>query len=97
MIDYYYLKIGLVVLGSLIILSNLIDVQGLISKIIFRKRNVIIATVNSSNKQSDFLEIVSLWYQLKNRCDQFKLKVASDKLDEVFPLLNEVLDDDKVS
>ena len=32
---------------------------------------------------------------LKNKCDQCNLKVASDKLDEVFPLLNEVLDDDK--
>lgn len=95
MIDSYYLKIGLVVVGSLLILSNLVDMQNLISKLIFRKKNTIVNTINSTNKQSDFLEIISLWYQLKNRCDQFNLKVASDKLDEVFPLLNEVLDDDK--
>ena len=47
--------------------------------------------VVTNDKQKDFLEIVGLWYQLKSRCDQFNLKIASEKLDEVFPLLNEVL------
>ena len=35
-----------------------------------------------------FLEIVDLWYQLKDSCDKYGLKEASDKLGEVFPLLN---------
>jgi hypothetical protein len=39
------------------------------------------------------LEIVSLWYQLKNKCDEYHLTVASEKLDEVFPLLNKVIED----
>lgn len=92
MIDSYYLKISLIIIGVLTILSNLIDIQGLISKMIFKKKNT---TVNQNeNKEEAFLEIVSLWYQLKNKCDKFNLKVASDKLDEVFPLLNGVLDND---
>jgi hypothetical protein len=94
MIDSLYIKIGLVVLGTLVMLSSLVDVQGLISKIIFKKKSVVENNA-SSTKESDFLEIVSLWYQLKNKCDHFNLKIASDKLDEVFPLLNEVLENDK--
>ena len=96
MIDSYYIKISLIILGSLIVLSNLIDFQSLISRLIFKKKTVV-TNITTSNKQADFLEIVSLWYQLKSRCDQFNLKIASDKLDEVFPLLNEVLEDDKAN
>ena len=36
----------------------------------------------------NFLEIVDLWHQLKESCDAYGLKEASNKLDEVFPLLN---------
>ena len=47
-----------------------------------------------SDNEEGFLEIVSLWYQLKTKCDTYNLKVASDKLDEVFPLLNKVIEED---
>tara|TARA_B100001778_G_C18467781_1_gene574296 strand:+ start:119 stop:400 length:282 start_codon:yes stop_codon:yes gene_type:complete len=40
------------------------------------------------SQEVKFLEIVDLWYQLKNSCDKYGLKEASDKLGEVFPLLN---------
>lgn len=96
MIDSYYIKFSLIILGILVFLSSLIDFQSLISKLIFKKK-LLAPSVAKTNKQSDFLEIISLWYQLKNKCDHFNLKIASDKLDEVFPLLNEVLEDDKTN
>lgn len=87
------IRIIAIVLGSLLVLSSLVDFQWLVSKILFRKSTVI----TTVNKEKDFLDIVSLWYQLKHKCDQFKLTVASDKLDEVFPLLNGVLEDEKTA
>jgi hypothetical protein len=84
-----YLIYGFVGLGVLLLLSNFVDASYILSKLFFRKKEVVVVT---NDNQKDFLEIVGLWYQLKNRCDQFNLKVASEKLDDVFPLLNEVLD-----
>lgn len=86
-----YLIYGSIGLGVAILLSNFIDISYWISKLFFGVKK---PTTQQSDKQSDFLEIVSLWYQLKERCDKFKLKVASEKLDEVFPLLNGVLEDE---
>lgn len=89
-----YLIISSIALGSLILLSNYIDFGYIVSKLFFRNNSPKPATVNSKNKEAEFLHIVSLWYQLKEECDEFKLTIASDKLDEVFPLLNGVLEDE---
>lgn len=87
-----YLIYGSIGLGVLILLTNFIDFSYIISKLFFKESANPILSV--TNKQKDFLEIVSLWYQLKERCDKFELNVASEKLDEVFPLLNGVLEDE---
>lgn len=89
-----YLVYGTIGLGVLILLSNVIDFPYLISKVFFSKNKT---KKLSENEEEDFLHIVGLWYQLKERCDAFKLKTASEKLDEVFPLLNGVLEDEVVS
>ena len=39
-------------------------------------------------KEIQFLEIVNLWHKLKSSCEQYGLEEATEKLDEVFPLLN---------
>lgn len=92
MIESIYFKIGLVCLGCLMVLSVLVDFRSLASKFIFRsKKN------NDSNQQNDFLELIELWYKLKYKCNECKLDIASDKLDEVFPLLNKVLEDEKTT
>ena len=83
-------NIWLIVIGVLILASNLIDVQYWISRLFAKSRIKVV-----QNKEEGFLEIVSLWYQLKNKCDEYSLTVASKKLDEVFPLLNKVLTEDK--
>lgn len=92
MIESIYFKIGLVIIGIVIVLSGLIDFRGLISNLVFKSK-----TPANPNKQNDFLEIVELWYKLKNKCDQCNLNDASDKLDEVFPLLNGVPEDEKIA
>lgn len=84
-----YLIYGSIGLGLLMLLSNFVDMSYLVSKLFFNSN-----TNKEINKQKDFLTIVSLWYQLKESCDKFKLDVASEKLDEVFPLLNGVLEDE---
>jgi hypothetical protein len=38
--------------------------------------------------EEKFLHIVDLWHKLKTSCEQQGLKEATEKLDEVFPLLN---------
>ncbi len=87
-------KILLGVLGLLILLSNLVDFQWLASKLLFKSGNTV---VTPENKEKNFLEIVTLWCQLKHKCEQYKLSVASDKLDEVFPLLSGALEDEKTA
>jgi len=87
-----YVKIALVSVGLLIVLLNFVDISSIASKLLFRNKPQQVV-----EQQKGFLEIVSLWYQLKNKCEQFKLNVASEKLDEVFPLLNGVLEDEKLS
>lgn len=81
-------KIALLIVAMFILASNFVDIQYLISRLFSRSKVKLVA-----NKEEGFLEIVSLWYQLKNKCDEHKLTVASEKLDEVFPLLNKVIED----
>lgn len=89
-----YLIYALLIIGSLAILSNIFDTKWIISQL-FTKKNANVQT--EKGREESFLHIVSLWYQLKDECDKFNLKVASSKLDEVFPLLNGVLEDEKVA
>lgn len=81
-------KIALLIVAMFILASNFVDIQYLISRLFSRSKVKLVA-----NKEEGFLEIVSLWYQLKNKCDEHELTVASEKLDEVFPLLNKVIED----
>jgi hypothetical protein len=81
-------KIALLIVAMFILASNFVDIQYLISRLFSRSKVKLVA-----NKEEGFLEIVSLWYQLKNKCDEHELIVASEKLDEVFPLLNKVIED----
>lgn len=92
MIESSFLTIALLCLGCIVILSNFINFQSLISNLIFRSK-----AKKTHNQQDNFLEIVSLWYQLKNKCDECKLIVASNKLDEVFPLLNGALENEQAN
>jgi hypothetical protein len=86
-----FLIYGMLLVGCLVLVSNFIDFQGLIAKLIFKPS----LPTNNPDKETTFLSIVGLWYQLKMKCDSMNLKVASEKLDEVFPLLNGILENDE--
>jgi hypothetical protein len=88
-----YLIYGSVGLGVLILLSNIVDFSYWVSKLFLNNKP---QNELKTDKEKEFLTIVGLWYQLKEKCDSFDLIVASKKLDEVFPLLNGVLEDEKV-
>lgn len=90
-----YIIYGSIGLGILILLSNMVDFSYLISKLFLNNKSNVVVKTNTSNKEKEFLTIVGLWYQLKEKCDSFNLTVASKKLDEVFPLLNGVLEDEE--
>jgi hypothetical protein len=92
-----YIVYCLIAVGVLFILSNLVNAKYIISSL-FKKTKVKTAPSTTVGEEN-FLHIISLWYQLKDCCDQCALITASDKLDEVFPLLNlnEVKPNDKVS
>lgn len=89
-VDYlFYILIGI---GCLSVLSTFIDSKWIISKLFSSKTK---QQTTVEDKESDFLHVISLWYQLKAQCEKCNLTVASDKLDEVFPLLNGILNDDE--
>lgn len=95
--DLAYLIYGSITIGILILLSNFVDFSYLFSKLFFKTKNNITIKNEQINKEQYFLQIVGLWYKLKEQCDKCNLKVASDKLDEVFPLLNGILEDEQPS
>lgn len=83
------LKIVALSIGALLILSNFVRVDSLLAKILPKKKVKPLAEVVVDTKEDEkFLDIINLWYQLKDNCDSYGLKLAVDKLDEVFPLLN---------
>lgn len=90
---YNNLSIWFIVIGVLILASNFVDVPYLVSKL-FSKTKEKSDTIKIERKEEGFLEIVSLWYQLKTKCEQHNLDIASSKLDEVFPLLNQIIEED---
>lgn len=87
------LSVWFLIVGTLILASNFIDVPYLVSKLFSRAKKVQVVE-ETHKKEEGFLEIVSLWYQLKTKCEEYKLDIASEKLDEVFPLLNQVIEED---
>jgi hypothetical protein len=51
---------------------------------LFKKTSVV-----NPKSSVDFLDVVGSWHTLKSQCKELELTEASEKLDEVFPLLNE--------
>jgi hypothetical protein len=81
------LRILAVLIGVSILLFTLVDVNWLIDRLLNKE----VVKVVPENKKDDklFLSIVDLWYKLKASCESYGLSNACDKLDEVFPLLND--------
>ena len=67
-------QIILLVVGGLVLFS-LLDVKS------------ILGNKSSSHKNGDFLQVVKDWEVFKASCESKGLHEASQKLDEIFPLL----------
>ena len=80
-------RIGLGIAGLLVILLMNTDVTYLVSKLVFWKNS------NTATSEKEFLTMINLWYKLKASCEKNNFIEASDKLDEVFPLLNRSSDE----
>jgi hypothetical protein len=91
------LKIIAIILGLAILVVNFVDLNWLIDKLLTDKKDDHPETIVIEEKNDKlFLNIVDLWYKLKDSCESYGLKNAADKLDEVFPLLNDKKDGDEV-
>jgi hypothetical protein len=86
------LKIAALSIGALIILSNFVRFDSLFARLLPKKK-VPQVVVQDNKEDEKFLHIINLWYQLKDNCDSYGLQLAVDKLDEVFPLLNNKKDE----
>jgi len=81
-------RVAAVCLAGILIVS-MVDLNYVVSKIKsylvwpFPKKEVKVVA-----EEVEFLEIVDLWHKLKGSCSEYGLKEATEKLDEVFPLLN---------
>jgi hypothetical protein len=78
-----------------LLLSN-IDFSYLIGKFLVKDSPNTVVNVDTAvdkENSAEFLKTLELWYLLKRRCDESKLVSASQKLDEVFPLLNDNLEE----
>jgi hypothetical protein len=90
-IEFILKALALVVAIGLLLSS--VDFSYLLAKFFVKDAkpddNTEVAVVNES---ATFLKILELWYLLKKKCDDANLSTASKKLDEVFPLLNDNLE-----
>jgi hypothetical protein len=86
------LKIAALSIGALIILSNFVRFDSLFARLLPKKK-VPQVVVQDDKEDEKFLHIINLWYQLKDNCDSYGLQLAVEKLDEVFPLLNNKKDE----
>ena len=78
-----------VIVGIFLLSTTFVDYSNVLAKLLLRKspdKNPV-PTVESTD--DDFLEVVDLWYKLRTKCVAYKLNTAIEKIDEVFPLLND--------
>ena len=75
-------KIVALVVAAGLLLSS-VDFSYLLAKL--SVKNGVVGKVDDNQ----FLKTLELWYLLKKQCNESKLTAASEKMDEVFPLLND--------
>jgi len=85
--------VALVVAIGLLVTS--VDFSYILAKLTVKKK----PSVNVPNiplpNGSEFIKTLELWYALKTACDSNGLSAASEKMDEVFPLLNDNMEVEK--
>ena len=86
------LRVAAIAIASVLLFSNISwsyvfgKVKSMFSFNFLKKNKVVIEEDGVTDKP--FLEIVDLWYSLREKCTEEGLDQAVEKLDEVFPLFN---------
>ncbi len=86
------LRVAAIAIASVLLFSNISwsyvfgKVKSMFSFNFLKKNKVVIEEDEVTDKP--FLEIVDLWYSLREKCTEEGLDQAVEKLDEVFPLFN---------
>lgn len=97
MFDLEFVVKGVAVVVAVGLLLTSIDFSYLLAKLTVKDDNKVITPTNKVvvqvNEDSQFLRTLELWYLLKKQCDEAKLTAASQKMDDVFPLLNDNLEE----
>jgi hypothetical protein len=87
---------GLALLVAIGLLLSTIDFSYLLAKLSVKDDekldDKVVVNVNT-DKSDNFLKTLELWYLLKKQCEKAELNTASKKLDEVFPLLNDNMEE----
>lgn len=97
MFDLEFVLKGVAVVVAVGLLLSSVDFSYLLAKLTVKDDNKVITPTNKVvvqvNEDSQFLKTLELWYLLKKQCDEAKLSAASQKMDDVFPLLNDNLEE----
>lgn len=95
MFDLEFILKGVAVVVAVGLLLGSIDFSYLLAKLTIKDENITPdgKVVVKIREDSQFLRTLELWYLLKKQCDDAGLSNASEKMDEVFPLLNDNLEE----
>lgn len=97
MFDLEFVLKGVAVVVAVGLLLSSVDFSYLLAKLTVKDDTKVITPTNKVvvqvNEDSQFLRTLELWYLLKKQCDEAKLSAASQKMDDVFPLLNDNLEE----
>jgi len=87
------IRIGAIVVATILLFTN-VNTSAWLEKIknAFKVKKRVIVDIDENDKDEvkdkPFLEIIDLWYSLREKCTKEGLDQAVEKLDEVFPLFN---------
>ena len=95
MFDMELILKGVALLVAIGLLLSSIDFSYILAKVSVKNDTVKVnnRVVVKVNEDSKFLKTLELWYLLKKQCDDAGLTEASKKMDDVFPLLNDNLEE----
>lgn len=96
MFDLETILKGIALLVAVGLLFSSIDFSYILAKLTVKNDKPVIINKPVApvvDQDSQFLKTLELWYMLKKQCDEAKLVEASKKIDEVFPLLNDNLEE----
>lgn len=85
---------GVALVVAIGLLLSSVDFSYILAKLTVKKKSVNVPNIPLPNG-TEFIKTLELWYALKTSCDKNGLGAASEKMDEVFPLLNDNMEVEK--